>query len=74
MFKSGASYMGLKILSPAVFAWPYTESIADQTDHFAEDFVHENIVYSYGDNVMTFENLQLTPFCLEKSRVRKGIF
>ena len=51
----------------------YVESVADQTDHFADAFVHKNIVYSY-EEVMTFESLQLTPFCLEKSSVRKGIF
>ena len=66
--------LNLKILSPEVFAWPYTESIEDQTDHFAEDFVHETIAYSYGDDVMMFENLQLTPFCLEKSRVREKYY
>ena len=25
----------------------YTESVADQTDHFANAFVHENITYGY---------------------------
>ena len=25
----------------------YTESVADQTDHFTNAFVRENIVYSY---------------------------
>ena len=51
----------------------YTKkSIADQTDHFAVVFVHENVLYRYG--ISTFECLQSTPFCLEKSSVRKGIF
>ena len=50
----------------------FTESIADQTDHFADVFVRENVDYSY--DVMTFECLQPTPFCLEKSSVRKWIF
>ena len=46
------------------------ESIADQTDHFADVFVWEKVVYGY-DVVTTFENTQPTPFCLEKSSVRK---
>ena len=44
----------------------YTESIADKTDHFADDFVRENVAYDY-DVVMTiiitFESVQPTPFC-----------
>ena len=48
----------------------YTESVADQTDHFADAFVRVNIAYGY-DAMMKFESLQLMPFCLEKSRVRK---
>ena len=47
----------------------YTERIADQTDHFADVFVCENVAYGY--DVMTFESTQPTPFCLEKSSVRK---
>ena len=43
----------------------YTENIADQTDHFADVFVRENVAYGY-DDVMTFESTQPTPFCLEK--------
>ena len=31
----------------------YTENIADQTDHFADVFVRENVAYGY--DVMTFE-------------------
>ena len=45
------------------------ERIADQTDHSADVFVPENVAYSY--DVMTFESTQPTPFCLEKSSVRK---
>ena len=64
--------LNLKILkmSPALFAWRYTERIADQTDHFADVFVRENVAYGY--DVMTFESTQRTPFCLEKSSVRKS--
>ena len=51
----------------------YTERVTDQTEYFADAFVHENVVCGC-DNVMMFESLQLTPFCLEKSRVRKGYF
>ena len=47
----------------------YTERIADQTDHFADVFVRENVAYGY--DVMTFESTQPTPFYLEKSNVRK---
>ena len=43
------------------------ESGAAVTDHIADAFVRENIAHVY----MTFESLTLTPFCLEKSSVRK---
>ena len=46
------------------------ESVADQTDHFADVFVRENVAYGY-DVVTTFESTQPTPFCLEESSVRK---
>ena len=49
------------------------ESIADQTDHFADAFVRENIAYDY-DFVTMFKTIQPTSFCLEKSIVRKRIF
>ena len=45
----------------------YTESTADQTDHFAEVFVRENVAQGY--DVMTFESTQPTPFCLENDHV-----
>ena len=48
------------------------ERIADQTDHSADVFVRENVAYGY--DVMTFESTQPTPFCLEKSSVKKGQF
>ena len=41
----------------------------DQTDHFADVFVRENVAYGY--DVMTFESTQPMLFCLEKSSVRK---
>ena len=47
----------------------YTESGADQTDHFADVFVRENVAHGY--DVMTFQSTQPTPFCLEKFSVRK---
>ena len=50
----------------------YTEHIADQTDHFTDVFVRENVAYGY--DVMTFESTQPTPFCLVKSSVRYGQF
>ena len=49
-----------------------TESIADQTDNFADAFVHENTVYVY--DVMSFKSVLPTPFCLENDSVRKGVF
>ena len=45
-------------MSPQLFASCYSESDAARTDHFANAFVCENVV-----QVMTFENLQLKPFC-----------
>ena len=43
--------MGLNLnilkMSPALFAWRYTESFVDQTDHFADDIVPENVAYGY---------------------------
>ena len=47
----------------------YTESTADQTDHFADVFVRKNVEYGY--HFVTFVRTQPTPFCLEKSSVRK---
>ena len=45
--------LNLKILKMSIelFAWRYTERVADQADHFANAFAHENIVYGY--NVAT---------------------
>ena len=51
----------------------YMESITDQTDHFADVFVCDVCAYS-NDIVMTVESLQLTPFILETSSLRKWIF
>ena len=47
--------------------------IAALTDHFADDFVRENVA-RVCDYVATFESLRLTPFCLEKSSVRYLMF
>ena len=52
------------------------ECVAAVTDHFADAFVRENVARVY----MTLwrrndvRKLTLTPFCLEKPSVRKGIF
>ena len=51
----------------------YAASAADQTDHFANDFVCENVAYGY-DVVMTFESLQSTPFCLQICSKKNGYF
>ena len=47
----------------------YTESVADQTDHFAVVFVRENVAYGY--DVVTFENTQPTPFCFREIQCKK---
>ena len=52
------------------------ESVAAVTDHFADAFVDENVARVY----MTLwrrndvRKLTRTPFCFEKSSVRKAIF
>ena len=52
------------------------ECVAAVTDHFADAFVRENVARVY----MTLwrrndvRELTLTPFCFEKSSVRKWIF
>ena len=52
------------------------ECVAAVTGHFADSFVRENVACVY----MTLwrrndvRKLTLTPFCFEKSSVRKGIF
>ena len=51
------------------------ESVAAVTGHFANAFVRENVARVY----MTWpcndvRKLTLTPFCFEKSSVRKRIF
>ena len=52
------------------------ESVAAVTDHLADTFVRENVarVYMTCGDAMPFESLTLTPFCFEKSSVRKRIF
>ena len=47
----------------------YTESIADQTDHFADVFVRENVAYC--DVVTTFKSTQPTPFCFREIQCKK---
>ena len=52
------------------------ECVAAVTDHLADAFVRENVARVF----MTLwrrndvRKLTLTPFCFEKSSVRKGIF
>ena len=50
------------------------DSVAAVTDQLSDAFVRENVarVYMTCGDVMTFENLTLTP-CFEKSSVRKWI-
>ena len=52
------------------------ECVAAVTDHFADAFVRENVARVYmtlwrRNGVLKFT---MTPFCFEKSSVRKGIF
>ena len=49
------------------------ESPAYQTKHIADAFVRKNVAHDF-DILMTFESLQSTSFCLEKSSIRKWIF
>ena len=52
------------------------ERVASVTDHYADAFIRENVARVY----MTLwrrndvRKLTLTPFCFEKSSVKKGIF
>ena len=46
------------------------ECVAAVTDLFVDAFVSENVARVYND----VRKLTLTPFCFEKSSVRKGIF
>ena len=41
--------LNLEILkmSPKLFTWHYIEGVADQTDHFTNAFVCENVVQGY---------------------------
>ena len=48
----------------------YMERIADQTDHFPDAFVRKIVAYSC-EVVTTLENLQQTPFCLDKIQSKK---
>ena len=52
------------------------ESVAAVTDHFADAFLRENVagVCMTLWDVMPVESLMLTPFCFEKSSVRKWIY
>ena len=52
------------------------ECVAAVTDHFADAFVRENVARVYMTLLLCNEVRKMTPtpFCFEKSRVRKGIF
>ena len=49
-----------------------TSSAAKAQRHFVDSFVRENVACGY--DVVTFESLTLTPFCMEILGVRKLIF
>ena len=44
LFEDGFELKLLK-MSHELFAWHYTESVADQTDQFTYAFVRENVTY-----------------------------
>ena len=75
LFEHGFYLKRLK-LGPVCMHDVTLESVTAVTDHFADAFVRENVARVY----MTLwrrndvESLTLTPFCFEKSNVRKGIF
>ena len=71
LFEHGFKLYNISNQPLAIYITLYEESTADQTDYFSGAFVCENVVHGYG--VLAFESLQSTPFCLEKSSVRKGI-
>ena len=52
------------------------EYFAAVTDHFADAFVRENVARVYMMLWRSYDvrKLTQTPFCFEKSSVRKGIF
>ena len=58
-------------LAPGLHAWRYTGKRCGRDWLFAKTM--HAYIWRCGD-VMTFESLTLTPFCFEKSSVRKGIF
>ena len=64
--------LNLKILKnePCIIRMTlYTENVADQTDHFADVFVRENVAYGY--DVVTFEITQPTPFLFREIQCKK---
>ena len=69
-------YLKKPKLGPDLHACVTLECVAAVTDHFADAFVRDNVVRVY----MTLKRrndvrkLTPTPFCFEKSSVRKGIF
>ena len=52
------------------------ECVAAVTDHFDDAFVRENVARVYRTLWPLYDvrKLTQTPFCFEKSSVRKGIF
>ena len=53
----------------------YTESVTDQTDHFANTFVRKNVAHGYGVlRPYDFQTFTADAILLAKSSVRKGIF
>ena len=49
----------------------YFHEVIRKTDQFADFVVCENIVHGYEIDYVTFDSLQLTPYCLEKSSAKK---
>ena len=47
LFEHGLKLENILQMSPGINMTLYTESIADQTDHFADVFARENIAYGF---------------------------
>ena len=53
-------------MNPDLFACRYMESIASQTDHFGNTFVHKNVALNYDVQKITADTILLS--------IRNGIF
>ena len=68
----GLNFKILK-MSPALFAWRYTESVTYQTYHFADVFVRENVAYGYGVRKYTADEILFREIQCKKMDNNKAI-